>query len=243
MKLKNQVAIVTGGGGSIGSAISQMLAAEGARVILFDLHKVMDSSGDSIALDITNEAAVQHQVDELFSSYGRLDILVNCAGGSARQRMRLFHEQSMDVVRDVIAVNLFGALNCIHSVAPYMVAAQSGRIINIGSSIASQGLGRCVDYSAAKGAIVAATKSLAKELGPHNINVNCVSPGQVPREQPKNPDEFARRHSFLNRVCTPSDIAGLVLYMTLPEAGFITGQNYIVDGGRSLAMQGSDIRE
>jgi 3-oxoacyl-[acyl-carrier protein] reductase len=99
-----------------------------------------------------------------------------------------------------------------------------------------------VEYAASKGAIIAATKSLAKELGPHNINVNCVSPGQIPRERPGNPEEFARRHTFLNRVGTPEDIASLVLYLTLPEAGFITGQNFVVDGGRTLGMQGSDVR-
>lgn len=253
MKLKGQTAVVTGGGGVLGGAIARKLASEGAEIFLFDIRaefakknadSVVEAGGkaEPAGLDITDAEEVRRKVDEIFSRRGRLDILVNCAGGSARGKMRLFHEQSLDVVADVIAVNLFGTLHCIHAAAQHMVAAGSGRIVNIGSAVGVQGLGKCVDYSASKGAVIAATKSLAKELGPLGINVNCVSPGQILRETPDDPDAFARRHSFLNRVGTPDDIANLVLYLTLPEAGFITGQNYIVDGGRTLAMQGSDAR-
>lgn len=255
MKLQEQVAIITGGGGSLGGAIARQLAAEGAKIILFDIRAefaeknaysvaALGGVAEPVGLDITDAAEVRRVVDDVHARHGRIDILVNCAGGSARGRMKVFHEQSLDVVRDVIGVNLFGALNCTHAAIRHMVAAKSGNIVNIGSSVAVQGLGLCVDYSAAKGAIISATKSLAKELGPLGINVNCVSPGQVPRlnEQPADAAAFARKHSFLNRVCTPDDIASLVRYLTLPEAGFITGQNYIVDGGRSLAMQGSDLR-
>lgn len=253
MKLKDQVAIITGGGGALGGAIARKLAAEGAKIVLFDIRaefadknaaSVTSAGGvaEPVGLDITKADEVRRAVDGVFARHGRIDILVNCAGGSARARMKLFHEQSLDVVRDVIDVNLFGTLNCTHAVAQHMVAARSGKIVNIGSAVAVQGLGRCVDYAASKGAVLSATKSLAKELGPLGINVNCVSPGQIPREDPADPDAFARRHSFLNRIGTPDDIASLVVYLTLPEASFITGQNYVVDGGRTLAMQGSDTR-
>jgi len=253
MKLKNQVALITGGGGVLGGAIARKLAAEGAKIVLFDIRTefagknaeaviAVGGVAEPVGLDITDAEAVRRTVDELHARHGRIDILVNCAGGSARSRMKAFHEQSLDVVRDIIAVNLFGTLNCTHAVVQHMVAAKSGNIVNIGSAVAVQGLARCVDYAASKGAILSATKSLAKELGPLGINVNCVSPGQIPREQPADPDAFARRHSFLNRMGTSDDIASLVCYLTLPEASFITGQNYIVDGGRTLAMQGSDAR-
>lgn len=254
MKLKKQIAIITGGGGVLGGAIARKLAAEGAKIVLFDIRaEFAEKNAESVAalggdaevvgLDITNADDVRAKVDDIFARHGRIDILVNCAGGSARSRIKIFHEQSLDVVHDVIAVNLFGTLNCTHAVAQHMVAAKSGKIVNIGSAVGVQGLAGCVDYAAAKGAILSATKSLAKELGPLGINVNCVSPGQIQREQPADPDGFARRHSFLNRIGTPDDIASLVLYLTLPEASFIVGQNYIVDGGRTLAMQGSDIRD
>jgi Dehydrogenases with different specificities (related to short-chain alcohol dehydrogenases) len=253
MKLKNQVALITGGGGVLGGAIARKLAAEGAKIVLFDIRAefaarnaeaVIAAAGvaEPVGLDITDAAEVRRVIDELHARHGRIDILVNCAGGSARGRMKSFHEQSLDVVRDIIGVNLFGTLHCIHAVSRHMVAAGSGNIVNIGSAVAVQGLVGCVDYAASKGAILSATKSLAKELSPLGINVNCVSPGQIPREHPDDPDDFARRHSFLNRIGTPDDIASLVVYLTLPEAGFITGQNYIVDGGRTLAMQGSDLR-
>ncbi len=249
MKLKDQVAVVTGGGGAIGGAIARKLAAEGAKIVLFDVRadfaeetaKTITADGGSaepVGLDITDAGEVRRAVDDVFARHGRIDILVNCAGGSARGRMKLFHEQSLDVVNEVISVNLFGALHCIHAVVPHMVAAGRGKIVNIGSIVAAQGRVKCVEYSAAKGAILAATKSLAKELGPHNINVNCVSPGLVERTAPANPDEFAKRHSCLNRICSPDDIAHMAVFLTLPETGFVTGQNHIVDGGRSLALMG-----
>ncbi|AHF91337.1 dehydrogenase [Opitutaceae bacterium TAV5] len=253
MKLKDQVAIVTGGGGVLGGAIARKLAAEGARIVLFDIRaefaeqnaRTITAAGaaaEPVGLDITNPDDVRARVDDVFARHGRIDILVNCAGGSARKRMKVFHEQSLDVVRDVIAVNLFGTLNCTHAVARHMVAARSGRIVNIGSTVGVQGLARSVDYAAAKGAIIAATRALAKELGPHDINVNCVSPGIVLREKTDDPATFARRHSYLNRLCTPDDIASVVVFLTLPESGYILGQNHVVDGGRSLAMMGSDTR-
>lgn len=253
MKLKDQVALVTGGGGALGGAIARKLAAKGAKVVLIDIRAdfaaknaesvaALGGLAEPVGLDITDAAAVARVIDALHARHGRIDILVNCAGGSARGRMKAFHEQSLDVVRDIIGVNLFGTLHCIHAVSRHMVAAGSGNIVNIGSAVAVQGLARCVDYAASKGAVISATKALAKELGPLGVNVNCVSPGQVPREAPADPAAFARKHSFLNRPCAPDDIAGLVVYLTLPEAEFITGQNYVVDGGRSLAMQGSDLR-
>jgi 3-oxoacyl-[acyl-carrier protein] reductase len=253
MKLKDQIAIVTGGGGAIGGAIARGLAAEGAKIILLDIRAELAAktasaieeaggSAQALGVDITDPLAVRENVDQIVARHGRVDILVNCAGGGPRKRMKLFHEQSLDVVYDLIKVNLFGSLHLIHAVSPHMVAAEYGKIVNIASIVGVQGRAKFVEYSASKGGIIAATKSLAKELGPYNINVNCVSPGQIPREQPDDPEAFARRHTFLNRVGRPEDIAGLVLYLTLPETGFITGQNYIVDGGRSLAMQGSDTR-
>jgi NAD(P)-dependent dehydrogenase (short-subunit alcohol dehydrogenase family) len=254
MKLENQVAIVTGGGGVIGGAIARKLAAQGAKIVLFDIRAELAAQNaatitaaagvaEPVGLDITNPDDVRAKVDDIFARHGRIDILVNCAGGSARQRMKAFHEQSLDVIRDVIAVNLFGMLNCTHAAVRHMIAAGSGKIVNIGSTVGVQGLCRSADYAAAKGAIIAATRSLAKEFGPHDININCVSPGIVRRDKVEDPEALARRHSYLNRICTPDDIANVVVFLTLPESGYILGQNHIVDGGRSLAMMGSDTRE
>ncbi len=253
MKLKDQVAIVTGGGGVLGGAIARKLAADGAKLFLFDIRakyaeknvaEIVAAGGSAVpvGLDITQAEEVRKQVDTIASDYGRIDILVNCAGGSARKKMKYFHEQSLDVIRDVIGMNLFGTIHCAHAVSRHMVEAGSGKIINIGSAVGVNGLEKSVDYAAAKGAIISGTRALAKELGPHGINVNCVSPGIVLRDPVDDPDSFARRHSYLNRLCTPDDIAALVHFLTLPEASFIVGQNYVVDGGRTLAMMGSNPR-
>ena len=249
MKLKNQIAIVTGGGGAIGGAIARQLASEGAEVVLFDIRAefaaknaapIIKAGGvaESVGLDITNADEVSTAVEDVVSRHGRIDILVNCAGGSARGKMKLFHEQSLDVVREVLAVNLYGALYCIHAVARHMVAARSGRVVNIGSAVAVQGLGRCVDYSASKGGIISATRSLAKELGPFGITVNCVSPGLVQRTAVADEAEFARHNSYVNRICMQDDVARAVLFFALPESDIITGQDLAVDGGRSLGLRG-----
>jgi NAD(P)-dependent dehydrogenase (short-subunit alcohol dehydrogenase family) len=253
MKLQNQIAIVTGGGGVLGGAIARQLAAEGAKVYLFDIRaayaaknaeSIIAAGGKSqaVGVNITQAEEVKERIDAIHAANGRIDILVNCAGGSARERMKPFHQQSLEVVGDIISVNLFGMLNCTHAVSRHMVSAGSGKIINIGSIIADQGLESAVDYAAAKGAVISATRALAKELGPYNININCVSPGIVLREAVEDPEGYARSHSYLNKLCTPDDIASMVQFLTFKEASFITGQNYIVDGGRCLAMMGSNPR-
>ncbi len=251
MKLEGQLAIVTGGGGAIGSAVAKLLAAEGAEIAVFDLRpeaaeatvgEIEASGGRAFAFcgDLGDAKRTAEMVEETFARRGRIDILVNCAGGSARERNRPFHEQSLDVVKEVLDVNLYGLLYCTHAAVKHMVKAKSGRIVNISSIVGMQGKEALVDYSAAKGAVIAATKSLAKELGQYNILANCVAPGLVQRPGaiPDAPEDFAKRFSFLNRICTQEDVAQVVLFLCLPESGYVTGQNYVVDGGRSLALMG-----
>ena len=154
--------------------------------------------------------------------------------------MKPFAEQDMNVIRGIIEMNLFGALHVIHAVVPHMFRQNYGRIVNLSSLVALGGVEGCADYAAAKGGIIAATKTLAMEFGPHNVNINCVCPGKVqrPGEMPADPEAFARNHSFLNRICSADDIAELVLFLLSEKADYITGQNYIIDGGRSLGLKG-----
>ena len=247
MRFKEKTVIVSGGGGYIGGVLGQKLAAEGARVAVLDRNldtaekvAAMLPEGKAYAVDLTDYQAVQQTVAEAEAQLGPADFLVTCAGGSARRRIRRFAEQDMAVIREIIDMNLLGALHCLRAVIPGMIARRAGKIVNISSLVAIGGVEGCADYAAAKAGIIAATRTLAMELGPHNVLINCVCPGKVqrPGEMPADPVAFARKHSFLDRLCRAEDIAGLVLFLLSPDADCITGQNYIVDGGRSLGLKG-----
>ncbi len=252
MLLENKVAIVTGGGGAIGRAICMKLAEEGAKVAVFDLFeegaaKIADEINNTTsigearayAVNVGDYEMVAESVEKVYKHFGSIDILVNSAGGSAREKMTEFYKQSIDVIHEMLQVNLMGALYCTRAVSPYMVEAKHGRIVNITSIVAKGGLQKCAEYGAAKGGILSAMKSLAIELGPYNITVNCVSPGRVERDKVENEQDFAHRYSVMNRVCTQNDIAHAVLFMVHPESDYITGQELVVDGGRSLGLKGS----
>ena len=250
-KLDDKVAIVIGGGGAIGREIALQLAGEGAAVAVVDMRQepaakvaqeIVQGGGQATgyALDITSYAKVTETVEAIAAQFGRIDILVNSAGGSARDKMALYHELPVEVLDWMLAVNLHGPLYCIRAVVPHLIRQNYGKIINITSIVALGGMARCVDYAAAKGGILAASKSLAIELGRYNININCVSPGKVQRN-PEQIDQaaFAKQFSYVNRIGTQADIASMALYLALPESDYITGQNFVVDGGRSLGLRGS----
>lgn len=248
-QLNGKVAVVTGGGGAIGRAICKHLATEGAIIAVFDLAaetaeavveelKICGKKAMSCAVDIADYSSVEAAVQRVCGQFGRVDILVNCAGGSAREKMTEFHNQAIDVIHGMLHVNLFGALHCIRAIAPRMINAGGGAIINVTSIVARGGKSGCVEYGAAKGGLIAASKSLAIELGPHNITVNCVSPGLVQRTAVADEAEFARHNSYVNRICMQDDVARAVLFFALPESDIITGQDLAVDGGRSLGLRG-----
>ncbi|MBC2595857.1 SDR family oxidoreductase [Ruficoccus amylovorans] len=245
MKFENKVAVITGGGGSIGGAIARKLAAQGASVALADMNlgqarKVagdIESAGGRalpLTVNVCDRDSIKEMVAIVREQLGEIDILVNNAGGSARGECSLFHQTKDEVVDRIIDVNLKGSIYCIRAVVEQMVARRSGKIINIGSIVGMQGLAYCADYSAAKGGIIAITKTLAMELGEFGINVNCVSPGLVPR--PDQDGEAMRKTNYLRRICSANDIANTVVFLLSSEADFITGQNYVVDGGRSLGL-------
>jgi NAD(P)-dependent dehydrogenase (short-subunit alcohol dehydrogenase family) len=250
-KLQDKVAVVIGGGGAIGGAIAAKLSAEGARLAVVDrmqdaaaqvVQEITRLGGDACAygLDITRYDEVQATMDGIAARFGRIDILVNSAGGSARDKMALYHELPIEVLDGMLMVNLHGPLYCIRAAVNHLIRQNYGKIINIASIVALGGMAKCVDYAAAKGGIIAATKSLAIELGRFNINVNCLSPGKVQRSTDGiDQGAFAKQFSHLNRICTKEDIAAMALYLALPESDYITGQNFIVDGGRSLGLKGS----
>ena len=251
MKLEGKVALVSGGGGAIGRAIALKLAVEGADVAVLDINsdaagavakevRALGVRSSAYAVDIRDYAAVKACVDAVAETLGGIDIVVNSAGGSARKKMDLFEKIDIDVFDWMLDVNLRGPMYIIHAALPHLIKRRHGKIVNIASIVALGGKAKCVDYAAAKGGLLAATRSLAIELGKHNINVNAVSPGLVqrPGEMPADPEAFAHRFSCLNRLCTQEDIANAVMFLASPESDYVTGQNYVVDGGRSLGLRG-----
>jgi len=249
MKLKGKTAVVSGGGGAIGRTIAMRLAGEGADVAVLDIDlaaaeavatdvRALGVRGSAHAVDIRGYEAVRICIDGIADAMGGIDIVVNSAGGSARSRMDLFEKIDIGVFDWMIDVNLRGPMYVIHAALPHLIRRNRGKIVNIASIVALGGKAKCVDYAAAKGGIIAATRSLAIELGRHNINVNAVAPGLVQREPPADPEAFARKFSCLNRICSQDDVANVVLFLASPESDYVTGQNYVVDGGRSLGLRG-----
>lgn len=250
MRFENKVAFITGGGGYIGGTTARMLAKEGACVAVCDIMEntvnntvsaITEAGGRAIGIvtDITKSENVDNAVAKTIEAFGTLDIMVHVAGGSARSRSKPMIEQSDEVILDVIGVNMFGGIWASRAAGREMVRlGKKGRIINISSVVALNGLRGCAEYAAAKGGLIAMTRSLAKELAPYAITVNTVAPGIVQRPGETNE---AINTNFLGEKCTAEDVANVILFLASDDAHFITGQTYVVDGGRGLAMKGTDV--
>jgi len=249
MSLDGRIAIVTGGAGYIGSTTARRLAKDSATVVIADVledlaQQVADSivaaGGQAMAIvtNVREVDSVDAMVQQVVETYGRIDILVTVAGGSARGRASKVCGSQVEVVEEVIGLNLFGMIWACRAVVPHMIAQGAGRIVSVASVVGVQGLSGHADYAAAKAGVIAYAKSLAMEVAPHNINVNCVSPGQVPR--PGTSTEHIPKTNFLGRVADAETVSNVIAFLVSDEAHFVVGQNYIVDGGRSLGLRGSN---
>ena len=254
MRFTAKTALVTGAGKNIGRAIALAFAREGANVIVCDINcenaekvvsEIKAAGGNAIAgvCDVSKKDEVFAVAEEAKKAFGSVDILVNNAGGSAALfgKLSYFEDADTDTLDRVIDINLRGTMLCTKAVLPGMLEKKAGRIINMASIAGVCGITERVDYSAAKGGIIAFTKALAMELGPKNITVNAVSPGAIAR------DGYVQKNmTFMGEdghAGKPEDIASMVLYLASDEARFVTGQNFIVDGGRTLGpMTQSRIR-
>ncbi len=242
-RLDGKTALVTGGGRGIGQAIALRFAREGARVAIVGPHKetladtVSKGRGiEPIVGDVTKKQHVDRALDAFIGKFQRIDILVNNAGGIDPKPF--FDKSSADWMR-ILELNLVSAFLCAQAAAKPMLAAKSGKIVNITSVRGLEHCGRepIMDYSAAKAALISFTMTLAKQLAPH-VNVNAVGPGHTKtdiwRSLAQEVKDKMLAGTYLQRFAEPEDIANAVLFFASAESDFITGQHLVVDGGFSL---------
>lgn len=245
--LNDQVAIVTGAGQGIGRAIAVRLAAEGAQVAVADLNPdtarqtAAELGNGSIGLrtDVTDRSSVEEAVERVRERFGHIDVLVNDAGWD---KAGPFVESDPADWDRAIQIDLYGVLNMCRAVLPAMVAAGSGRIVNIASDAGRVGSSGEAVYSAAKGGVIAFTKTVAREMARYGITANCVSPGPtdtalfaaVTDGNPRLRESLIKAIP-LRRLAQPEDLANAVAFFAAPASSYITGQTLSVSGGLSMS--------
>lgn len=244
MLVGNKVALVTGAATGIGEAIARLLAQEGARVVVLDrdeagAHEVAESigtaGGDAQALggDVRKRAAVEAAVEAVLARFGSIDILVNNAGIFPRQPFLEMTEAHWDEMHDVNVKSMFHTQQI---VLPHMVKRRAGKVVNISSITFFLGLSGMSHYIASKGAVIGLTRSLAREMGMHNVHVNCIAPGGIQTtSEPRFVTEADAKQfvasQCLQRRITPLDVARVCLFLSSELSDGMTGQCLLVDGG------------
>jgi NAD(P)-dependent dehydrogenase (short-subunit alcohol dehydrogenase family) len=242
--LDGQVAIVTGGSQGIGRAIAERLAGDGARIVIADLKGAEDAAADfndgvGLTVDVSSEDDVARMAADTLERCGQIDILVNNAGLYAQLAMRPFEQIPAAEWRQVMDVNVLSMFLTCRAVVPHMRERGGGRIVNISSGTPFRGVPFVLHYVTSKGAIVAFTRALAKELGGDNVLVNCVAPGFTlsdgVNEHPEVIDalrDVSIASRTLKRDMVPQDVVGAVAFLCGPESTFLTGQTMVIDGGQ-----------
>jgi NAD(P)-dependent dehydrogenase (short-subunit alcohol dehydrogenase family) len=240
--LRDRVAIVTGGAQGIGRTIAEKLASEHATVVIADLQAAHDAAkslgGLALEVDVSDPAACERMAQAAIDAYGRIDILVNNAGIYTSLLPTPFEQLDVEEWKRVFDVNVLGMYLATRAVTPHMRAAGYGRIINMASGTPFKGVPFLLHYVSSKGAVVAMTKALARELGGDNILVNTVAPGFTMSDgvlandvQIQQLQEVSAKARVLVRDQYPEDIVGAVAFFAGDGASFITGQSLVVDGG------------
>ncbi len=244
--MQGKVAIVTGAAQGIGRAIAEGLAAAGVRIVVADLNAAEEAAasfpdGVGITADVANEDDVQRLVDEVVDRCGTVDILVNNAGLYASLEMRPFDQIPLEEWRKVMDVNVASMFLTCRAVVPVMREHGGGKIVNISSGTPFRGVPFLLHYVTSKGAIVAFTRALAKELGKDNVLVNCVAPGfTMSAGVEAHPEVIEKLRDVsvsartIQRDQVPQDVVGAVVFLCGPGSDFITGQSIVIDGGQTF---------
>ena len=247
MRLKDKVALISGGARGMGAVEAELFASHGAKVVLGDVlveegqmtaEKIVEQGGEAHfqPLDVTDEAQWSSIVEETVSRFGRIDVLVNNAG---IYRVASIEETPVDMVRQILEVNVTGVFLGTKAVIPQMRNQGGGSIINISSTAGLAGSANSSAYQASKGAVRIFTKSTAIEHVSAGIRANSVHPGMIDTDMInillKDPEERRQRISTvpLGRIGTAMDVAYAVLYLASDESSFVTGAELVVDGGRT----------
>jgi NAD(P)-dependent dehydrogenase (short-subunit alcohol dehydrogenase family) len=246
-RFTGRIAVVSGAANGIGRASALRLAREGADLVVVDregdpLHAVareIEATGRqvlTITADWTQPDAVEAAFAAIRQRFGRIDILFNNVGQSARERASEFHVSAEETWRFVIEVSLFATMRATRLVVEEMRARRRGRIVNMSTESAFYGDVGFVDYAAAKMGVIGFTRSLARELAPFHVNVNAVCPGAIrTRAHDRLPREVidkVRNSVPMGYVAEPEDVAGVVAFLASDDARYITGQSILIDGGR-----------
>ncbi|MBW2028697.1 MAG: glucose 1-dehydrogenase [Deltaproteobacteria bacterium] len=254
MRLKDRVAIITGAGSGMGRADSLLFAREGAKVVVNDINQknidgvvkeIEGAGGEALGYkaDVTKMDEVEAMVEETVKRYGKVDILVSNAGWD---ELRPFLHTDRGFWDKILNLNLLGHMNCVKAVLPHMLKNKYGKIVTIGSDAGRLGNPMEAPYAAAKGGVIAFTKTIAREFGRANITANCVCPGitetplaeqmisAIPeKEKALKMMETVRKVTPMGRLAKPEDVAGAVIFFASDDSSFVTGQVISVSGGLS----------
>lgn len=248
-RLDGRVAIVTGSGRGIGAEYAKALAAEGAKVAVTDIvdtettvNIIKQAGGEAIGIgcDVTNPDEVKALVSQTVDAFGKLDVMVTNAALFADLQQRSFLEIDEDEWDRVMRVNTRGVFTCAKAAVTEMKKNGYGKIVNIASGTVFKGTPMLLHYVSSKGAMVAFTRALAREVGDDGITVNCIAPGLTMSEKVVNDPQWTAVKDnntatrAIKREEVPEDLLGTVVFFSSAESDFITGQTLVVDGGSAM---------
>jgi NAD(P)-dependent dehydrogenase (short-subunit alcohol dehydrogenase family) len=247
MRLRGHCAVITGGAGGIGAACVARFMEEGAGVASLDVHETSIPGVCSLSCDVTSQEGLRAAAEKVREQIGSPDILVNCAATTVFAETI---ETSEEAFSRIMAVNVWGAIHASQAFAPAMRDARRGSIVTVSSITGIVGAPGMAAYAASKGALITFTRTLALELAPAQVRVNCVCPASIDTAMLQ--DSFKRmgdperarannikRHP-LGRLGSPADVANLILFLASDESSWITGSTYVIDGGASIARRWQD---